>query len=101
MSQFGDRLKEARKRKGMSQNDLAKAMNLTQASISQFEKGQRLPTPSNITKFAEILDVRREFLAGENEGKFEKEILLRNLKDLPPETIRKINDIVELIKRGE
>lgn len=99
MAIFGDRLREARLLKGMNQEQLAEAMNLTQASISQFEKGQRLPTPKNIDKFSEVLEVSREFLAGENEGEFEKEILMRNLKNLSPESIRIVNELLESLKK--
>ena len=101
MPEFANRLKKARVEKGMTQEELAKAMNLTQASISQFEKGQRLPTPMNITKFAEVLGVSRQSLAGEHEGKFEKQILMRNIKPLSPESIGKINEYVEFIKSQE
>lgn len=101
MTEFGNRLKEARLNKGLSQEELADAMNLSQASISQFEKGLRLPTPANISKFAEVLDVPREFLAGEDEGRFEKEMLMRNIKSLSPESIKKINDYIELLKIKE
>lgn len=100
MAIFGDRLKEARIQKGWNQGELAEAMTLTQASISQFEKGQRLPTPNNINKFAEVLGVSRDFLAGENEGEFEKEMLMRNLKNLTPESLKKINEYVDLIKKS-
>lgn len=99
MAIFGERLKEARARKGLNQEQLAEAMGLTQASISQFEKGQRLPTPKNIDKFAEVLGVPREILAGDNEGEFEKEMLMRNLKTLSPESIRMINQLVENLKK--
>lgn len=101
MAIFGDRLKEARIQKGWNQGELADAMELTQASISQFEKGQRLPTPKNIDKFAEVLGVNRDFLAGENKGEFEKEMLMRNLKNLTPESLKKINEYVELVKKSE
>ena len=101
MAIFGDRLREARIQKGWNQGDLAEAMNLTQASISQFEKGQRLPTPNNIDRFSEVLGVSRDFLAGENKGGFEKEMLMRNLKNLTPESLKKINDYVELVKKSE
>ena len=99
MAIFGDRLREARLLRGMNQEQLAEVMNLTQASISQFEKGQRLPTPKNIDKFSEVLEVSREFLAGENEGEFEKEILMRNLKNLSPESIRIVNEVLESLKK--
>lgn len=101
MAEFGNRLKELRIAKNWNQEDLANAMGLTQASISQFEKGQRIPTPANIKKFAEVLGVSRESLAGENDGKFEKEMLMRNIRDLTPETLRKINEIVEIYKNNQ
>jgi transcriptional regulator with XRE-family HTH domain len=99
MAIFGDRLKEARILKGWNQEDLAKAMNLTQASISQFESGQRLPTPKNIEKFSEILNVSREYLAGDNNGDFEREILMRNLKNISPESIKIVSDLIESLKK--
>lgn len=101
MSEFGNRLKELRVAKNWNQEDLAQAMGLTQASISQFEKGLRIPTPANINKFAEVLGVSRESLAGDNDGKFEKEMLMRNISNLTPETLRKINEIVEMYKNNQ
>ncbi len=101
MAEFGERLKKARIQKGLNQQQLAEAMELTQASISQFEKGQRLPTTKNIEKFAKVLNVPREFLAGENKGAFEKEILMRNLKNLSPESLKKINEYIDLVKGAE
>ena len=98
MSEFGERLKKAREAKGYTQIELAQIMGLTQASISQFEKGLRLPTSANIKKIAEELDVTEESLAGENEGEFEKAILMRNLTYLSPNDIRKINEIINMIK---
>ena len=99
MTEFGNRMKEARLKLGINQDELAEKMGLTQAAISQFEKGQRLPTPKTIDKLVVILKVDRKTLAGENQAEFEKELLLRNLKNLSPDSLRKINDIVELIKK--
>ena len=101
MSEFGDRLKKARVDKGISQQELADKVNLKQASISQFEKGQRMPTPANIDKLARILSVSIDYLAGEDQGKFEKSILMRNIKGLSPESVQKINEYVELIRIAE
>lgn len=98
MTIFGEKLKQARQDKKMLQEELAEKTGLSQASISQFEKGLRLPTPANIKKLADALDVEPEHLAGDNEGEFEKMALMRNLKDLSPATIKKINDIVEAFK---
>ncbi len=101
MSEFGERLRTARIDKGMNQEELADAIGLTQASISQFEKGLRMPTPANIRKFAQILDIREEDLAGQNQGEFEKTLLMRNIRDLSPDSLNKINDYVEIVKQAE
>ncbi|PIR83899.1 hypothetical protein COU18_01950 [Candidatus Kaiserbacteria bacterium CG10_big_fil_rev_8_21_14_0_10_51_14] len=101
MPEFGERLRKARVEKGMNQEELASAMGLTQASISQFEKGLRMPTPTNIRKFAQILGVREEELAGEDRGEFEKALLMRNIRDLSPDSLSKINEYAAMIKRDE
>ena len=101
MSEFGERLRKARIDKGMNQEELADAIGLTQASISQCEKGLRMPTPANIRKFAQILDIREEDLAGQNQGEFEKTLLMRNIRDLSPDSLNKINDYVETVKQAE
>lgn len=100
MAEFGERLKKIREEKGLNQKQLAQDMGLTQASISQFEKGQRLPTPNNINKFAKVLGVTRESLAGGNDGDFETQMLMRNIKNLSQEDLRKVNEWVEMLKKS-
>ena len=101
MSEFGERLRQARIDRGMNQEELAGVMGLTQASISQFEKGLRMPTPANIRKFAQILNIHEEDLAGQNQGEFEKTLLMRNIRGLSPDSINKINEYAAMIKRDE
>ena len=101
MSEFGERLRQARIDRGMNQEELAGVMGLTQASISQFEKGLRMPTPANIRKFAQILNIHEEDLAGQNQGEFEKTLLMRNIRGLSPDSINKINEYAAMIKREE
>ncbi len=101
MSEFGKRLRQARINKGMSQQDLSRAIGMTQASISQFEKGLRTPTPANLRKFAEILDMRDEDLVGETQGEFETKMLMRNIQDLSPNSLSKINEYAAMIRRDE
>ena len=101
MSEFGERLREARLNKGMSQVELANAMGITQASISQFEKGDRLPTPEHINQFVDILETSREYLAGDNQGNFEKSLLERTIKGLSPKTLKKLIEYAQLLKLRE
>lgn len=101
MAEFGDRLKAAREQRGMNQKELADKMELTQASISQFEKGLRLPTPANIKKIAKILGVTVDDLAGGNHAQFETAMLMRQVKGLSPQAVQKINEFAEMVRRDE
>lgn len=101
MSEFGKRLRKARIDKGISQEELARAIGMTQASISQFEKGLRMPTPANVHRLARILDVYDVDLLGDNQGGFEKTLLMRNIRGLSPYSISKINEYAAMIKRDE
>jgi Zn-dependent peptidase ImmA (M78 family)/DNA-binding XRE family transcriptional regulator len=47
----------ARRAKAMSQTDLAEAVGVTQATVSHWEKGQRVPEPEVLERLAEVLNV--------------------------------------------
>ena len=100
MSELGDGIRKARINKELSQDELAGKVGVTQAAISQFEKGQRLPTPANLKKIAAACDVVVEDLAGGDRADFERTILMRNLRGLPPEKISEINRIVETYRQA-
>ncbi len=101
MPELGKRIRDARINKGMSQAEVAREMGLKQASISQFENGQRVPMPANIRKLAGILGVEETILAGKDEGQFERAMLMRNIQGLSPESLQKINELTEIIKQNE
>ncbi|MBW8034408.1 MAG: helix-turn-helix transcriptional regulator [Planctomycetes bacterium] len=101
MSIFGIRLRDTRRTKNLTQEKLAEATGLSQAAISQFEKGERVPTPSTTDKLAKFLGVERELLVGHEEVAGQAKILMRNLKELSPESRREITKIVEKYLRAE
>ena len=101
MTKFSERLRQARLEKGWNQEQLAEAMELSQSAISQFEKGLRLPTPANITKFSEILGVSRDALVGEEEMMTEKVKLMRSIQSLSPIGLKRVEDYVSLVKKSE
>ena len=60
---FGERVRELRKRKGLSQEALALACDLDRTYIGGVERGERNISLINIHKIAKSLDVRpRELL---------------------------------------
>jgi len=58
---FGALLKEARKNKEMSQDDLAKLLGVNRVSISNYEKNKNTPTLSNLNKIKKILNLSSDY----------------------------------------
>lgn len=56
-TKFGKRLKEIRKRKGLTQEQLADLMNMDVNNISYLEQGKHLPKKENLEKLCMALDV--------------------------------------------
>jgi HTH-type transcriptional regulator, competence development regulator len=53
----GDRLRELREDRMLSQSELAKMAGTTQAAISGFERGERKAQPRTVRRLAEALGV--------------------------------------------
>ena len=96
---FAEKLKEARSIKGWNQEELADKIGLSQGAISQFEKGLRIPTPANIEKFANILEVSKDYLIGEEELTTERVRLMRSIQTLSSEELRVVEGVVNMIKK--
>lgn len=54
---LGLKIKELRKRKGLTQEELAELIQMEQNSISVMESGRNFPTLGTLEKFAKVLDV--------------------------------------------
>lgn len=52
---FSDRLKEARKKSGFTQKQLADVLEVTPAMIAQYETGKRKPKQDTLNKIADAL----------------------------------------------
>ncbi|MCG8540216.1 MAG: helix-turn-helix transcriptional regulator [Clostridia bacterium] len=64
MSTFGQRFKELRKNKGLTQETLAKNFYLNKSSISRYEQNKQLPEMDLLKKFADFFDVSIDYLLG-------------------------------------
>ncbi len=69
MTDFGDNLKGARTKKGISQSQLAELMGIHPAHISRYERNQTVPSIDVVKKFADLLEVSTDMLVygGEDE----------------------------------
>jgi transcriptional regulator, XRE family len=54
---LGLKIKELRKRKGLTQEELAELIQMEQNSISVMESGRNFPTLGTLEKIAKVLDV--------------------------------------------
>ena len=61
------RIKELREEKNLSQLELAKNLNLTQQSISLYEKGDREPSIDVLKNIANFFNVSLDYLLGKSD----------------------------------
>jgi transcriptional regulator with XRE-family HTH domain len=62
LKKFGLRLKEVRKLKGMSQDDLALEADIEKSQVYRIENGLTNPTITSIINIAKALNIRPEIL---------------------------------------
>ena len=62
--EFGERLRALRAEKNIGQNELARNLNLSNASISYWETGKQSPTADAIFKLAQYFAVSADYLIG-------------------------------------
>ena len=74
-----DNLKEARKRKGMSQELVAEELGISRQAVTKWEAGQTKPSARNLRILAELYQVSPEELLADEQQKGPNPILRANL----------------------
>lgn len=64
---FGDRVRKMRQLLGMTQSDVAKALEVTKATVTAYEVGKAEPSLKKLIKLARTLRVSTDWLLGEPE----------------------------------
>ena len=59
---FSEKLRVLRKKAGLTQMELAQAIGISQAAITDYERGRRIPTMDKISPMAKALKVSYEEL---------------------------------------
>ncbi len=67
MRSFAIRVKELRNEKGITQKELAEAVQVNQSMITRWEKDECEPTASAIIKIADYFNVSADYLLGRND----------------------------------
>lgn len=64
MLSFGERLRKARERKGMTQAQVMKMTNISDKSLSRYENGASAPDPDTILELIRLYDVSADYIMG-------------------------------------
>ncbi|WP_051585918.1 helix-turn-helix domain-containing protein [Caldanaerobius polysaccharolyticus] len=65
---LGQKLRRLREKKEWTQKHAAKVFGITNAALSNYERGERTPDPDMLKKFAEVYGVSIDFLVGKREN---------------------------------
>lgn len=64
MANFSERIKELRKEKGLSQEDVGSVIGVKKYAIYSYEKGRACPDMKGLIALADYFDVSMDYLAG-------------------------------------
>lgn len=67
MNAVGERIKELRKARRMTQNEFAERINVTKSTVSAYENGSRLPSYDVLIRIARLFKVSTDHLLGYSE----------------------------------
>ena len=67
MSTFKERLKELRKERNLSQQELGNLINMSKMAISHWESGHSEPSIAQLIVLSEYFDVTVDYLIGKTE----------------------------------
>ena len=100
MAEMGKRIRDILAKKGMTQRELADKADCTEAAISHYIRGDRVPRASVLTKIAIALDTTSDYLMEgipadvKEEIGYARKLIARNVSQMTKEEKKKILDIL-------
>ena len=101
---IGQRITELRTQRNMSQNQLAKAMEISRQAVSKWENGQSTPDAAKMIKLADVLDTDVEYLTtGRAVGPSRPPVVLTEVQTVEVERVveKPVVQVVEKIVERE
>jgi transcriptional regulator with XRE-family HTH domain len=104
--EIGRKIQQAREEKGLTQSDLALALGLTQAALSNYELGKRRLYLHQIEKISQILGRDLEYFIGTSEGEpssalhagaIDREGLTVRIRELADEDLRDLSAYLDFL----
>ena len=85
---FAKRLTNLREKKNLYQKDIAEIFNVEQATVSNWEKGKRIPDSEMLIKLANFFEVSVDYLLGNDTPPTDNEKELKEIEALKQLLIR-------------
>ena len=84
---FGENVAYARKKRGLSQDELAKKVGIISVTIGRYERNEIKPSIDTACKIANALDVSLDYLVGSADAILEKTLVkkINHIQQLPEE----------------
>jgi len=79
---FGSRISQVRKEKGMSQEQLAKALEATPTTVGRYERDEVKPSIEVAVKIAQILEVSLDYLTGSSIDYLKDKSMLERINNI-------------------
>ena len=95
LKEVGTRIRDRRKKLGLSQEELSMASEVTVQAISYFENGARAMRPENLMRVAAALGVSTDYLLTGDVIDKDKLILSDKLDKLNSEQVRIVENIID------
>ncbi len=93
---FGEHIATLRKRKGLSQSDLGKAVGTSGDIIGKYERDEVKPSIEVASKVADALEVSVDFLLGKTTTEIDKKTMKR-LMDIQKLTEKDRDHVLEMV----
>ena len=87
---IGERISNLRKRKNLSQVQLAKLMGVSRQAVSKWENDQTAPDTMKLIQLADVLDTDAEYLATGNHSKIKSPPTVMTV-------VKKVDNVVEKV----
>ena len=101
---LGQRLKELREARQMSQKQLADLVNLSQQTIGHYEVDRAEPSITTLEQLARIFNTTTDYLLGLSASRYPRELttidrVAEDLAALPEPAQKEVKDFTEYIKQ--
>ena len=98
---FGENVAQARKKKGLSQDELAKQVGTISVTIGRYERNEIKPSIDVATKVADALGVSLDYLVGSSDAVLEKSLVkkITAIQQLPTDDQECVHKMLDAFLR--